>query len=100
MDKTTYGKGDVGEALFEIANRHPSKRRIIGSIISKSQTDFKETADCVLSERLRNRFFLFLKAHYKHRVFGDIKVLTHDEKRWLYNHIIIKWREYRDKLKE
>lgn len=72
------------------------KIRTVSRVIHKFNNDIYEVLESNLSKKTKMRFAIYLKHEYKKNIFSNITRLTQNEKRWLNNFIVAKFRRLRE----
>jgi len=90
--QSTFGNYKCLEPLFSEFGEDRKKQKTASSLIHRYYTRFKAIKKCNLRRDVKEGVMLDLLHHFKTSVFKDISRLDENEKRWLYNFIITKWR--------
>jgi len=73
-----------------------AKIRTVGRVIHKFNSNIYEVLESNLSKKTKMKFAIYLKHQYKKSIFSNITKLTQNEKRWLNNFIVTKFRRLRE----
>lgn len=97
MDKSAFGNYTSLVSLFDEIGGEKHKERAVMRFVNNYNSCFKDVLNSDMSAKTKRKVFTWMKREYKNRIFNDMRVITHNEKRWLYNYVITKWRrEARD----